>query len=180
MKNTKQVISETFMELSSTKNIDNISVTEICKKAHVSRETFYYHFHDKFDLYVWCYRECLIQMIENNEEKDWQTILEKIITFCREKNIFNHKTLSNKTEEYSQLIYEVLYNFYCERVNKKGESYFYSEQLKVDIHIYLKGSINLISHYFNGEIDLTTKQITQLIVNSMPKTLSKIWVDLCN
>ena len=46
----KQYIIEAYLQLLARKTLDEISVTEIVKRAGISRSTFYLHFEDKFDL----------------------------------------------------------------------------------------------------------------------------------
>ncbi len=45
---TKSAISKAFIELYCQKDISAISLNEICKKAHVSRTTFYRYYDDKY------------------------------------------------------------------------------------------------------------------------------------
>lgn len=52
---TKDQLSHNFLILLKTKGIEEISVSELCKKSDISRETFYYHFQDKYDLISWIY-----------------------------------------------------------------------------------------------------------------------------
>ena len=39
-----------FLQLIQTKNVENISVSEICKKANLNRSTFYANYIDIYDL----------------------------------------------------------------------------------------------------------------------------------
>lgn len=47
---TKIWIADTMKKLLSSKSLDKIRVTEICRAAEIERPTFYYHFQDKYDL----------------------------------------------------------------------------------------------------------------------------------
>lgn len=47
---TKKVIKESLIELLKTKEIHQVTVTDICKKADINRGTFYTHYKDAFDL----------------------------------------------------------------------------------------------------------------------------------
>ena len=49
---TKQVISESFLELLKGKPASRITVTEICSMASINRATFYKHYLDVPDLQV--------------------------------------------------------------------------------------------------------------------------------
>lgn len=47
---TKEVISNSFLELLSEKDIRKITVMDVCKRAQINRGTFYLHFIDIVDL----------------------------------------------------------------------------------------------------------------------------------
>ena len=47
---TESLIFDSFFKLISKKSFDSLSVTDICKSAKISRNAFYAHYTDKFDL----------------------------------------------------------------------------------------------------------------------------------
>ena len=47
---TEHRLAETLKEMMSEMSLDDISVTLLVKKCRVNRQTFYYHFHDIYDL----------------------------------------------------------------------------------------------------------------------------------
>lgn len=47
---TKRALTSTFLELLEDKPLDKITVREIVEECGVSRNTFYYHFHDIYEL----------------------------------------------------------------------------------------------------------------------------------
>ncbi len=47
---TKKAIVATFMDLLNEKPLNKISVTELVKRCGITRNTFYYHFKDIYDL----------------------------------------------------------------------------------------------------------------------------------
>ncbi|MBO5366943.1 MAG: TetR/AcrR family transcriptional regulator C-terminal domain-containing protein [Peptococcaceae bacterium] len=73
-KETKQLIAETFVELSRQKSIDKVTVKDVVEACHVSRQTFYYHFQDLTDVMEWMLCQTTEQMLaeclkaENAEE----------------------------------------------------------------------------------------------------------------
>lgn len=50
---TKALIADTLLTLSKTKNVDQITVTDLVKACDISRQTFYYHFQDITDALEW-------------------------------------------------------------------------------------------------------------------------------
>ena len=47
---TKKVIRDSLIDLLQSKEIHQVTVTDICKKADINRGTFYTHYKDAFDL----------------------------------------------------------------------------------------------------------------------------------
>ena len=47
---TRREIKSKFMELLSEKNFDKITVKELVDACGISRNTFYYHYHDIFEV----------------------------------------------------------------------------------------------------------------------------------
>ena len=52
---TKLWIADKMKSLMEKKSLDKIRVTEICREAQIERQTFYYHFRDKYDLVAWIF-----------------------------------------------------------------------------------------------------------------------------
>ena len=48
---TRRLIKATFLELVQTKPVQKITVTELAKRAEISKGTFYLHYLDIYDLY---------------------------------------------------------------------------------------------------------------------------------
>ncbi|MBR6172449.1 MAG: TetR/AcrR family transcriptional regulator C-terminal domain-containing protein [Eubacterium sp.] len=54
---TKRAIANSLKELSEETAFDKISVGDISARCGINRQTFYYHFQDKYDLLTWIYYE---------------------------------------------------------------------------------------------------------------------------
>ena len=50
---TKRALADALKELLSRRTLDRITVQDVSDAANVSRKTFYYHFHDIYDLMEW-------------------------------------------------------------------------------------------------------------------------------
>ncbi|WP_195986359.1 TetR/AcrR family transcriptional regulator [Clostridium sp. D53t1_180928_C8] len=61
---TKKVIRDSLIDLLQDKDIHQITVTDICKKADINRGTFYTHYKDAFDLLESIEDELFNQIIE--------------------------------------------------------------------------------------------------------------------
>ncbi|KLU61651.1 HTH-type dhaKLM operon transcriptional activator DhaS [Peptococcaceae bacterium CEB3] len=70
---TKKVLAESLKRLMTTKSLNKITVQEIVDECHLNRRTFYYHFHDVYELLGWIYKEEAIAQLQTHDDCDtWQ------------------------------------------------------------------------------------------------------------
>jgi probable dihydroxyacetone kinase regulator len=62
---TKYLIKEALINLCKQQSFHKISVQQIAQKAEVNRQTFYYHFSDKYDLLRWIYKEDALRFLDS-------------------------------------------------------------------------------------------------------------------
>ena len=85
--------------------LDDISVTALTKKCHINRKTFYYHFHDIFDLLTQVF---LDEKIEGTEDtKDINQLMKVIFAYYTKNMKFIDATLDSAGKE---LVQEFFYN----------------------------------------------------------------------
>ena len=53
---TKRAIADSLKEITLYKSFDKITIKDITDKCGINRQTFYYHFVDKYDLLQWIYQ----------------------------------------------------------------------------------------------------------------------------
>ncbi len=70
VRKTKDAIKKALEEVLSEKNFDQITVTEICDKADISRITFYTHYEDKFTMVEEIFSDMLEWATERYYEKE--------------------------------------------------------------------------------------------------------------
>lgn len=101
---TEYRLAEALKNMMSEVPLDSISVTTLAKKCHVNRQTFYYHFHDIYDL---------LTLVFLNEEVPglWEAtnikeMLELIYKYYAKNRAFIDATLNsagkNLVEEFIQ------------------------------------------------------------------------------
>lgn len=62
----KTQIAETFSDLLEREDLDKITVTKLIEECHISRQTFYYHFHDIMEVLEWTFRRAIQELLENS------------------------------------------------------------------------------------------------------------------
>ena len=64
----KSTIADTFSQMLEKEDIDKITVTKLIKECHISRQTFYYHFRDKYDIMHWIFEQQVAAQLPEDEE----------------------------------------------------------------------------------------------------------------
>lgn len=91
---TQGLIYDTFLNMLDRMSFDKITVTSLIKECNISRNTFYYHYEDIYDLLD----DVLISLIKKYDQetakKDLKEVLKSMLYDCRENgtkvyNIFN-------------------------------------------------------------------------------------------
>lgn len=54
---TKKLFAETIQDMMRTTEVDKIRVKDLCERCGTDRQTFYYHFHDKYELIAWIFAQ---------------------------------------------------------------------------------------------------------------------------
>ena len=73
-KSTKEVIKKALYELLQTKQLDEITVTELVEKCGISRQAFYYHFSDLYAVVDWILQEKLEGLNQLSISQWWDMI----------------------------------------------------------------------------------------------------------
>lgn len=95
---TKWMFANAILELIKTKELSKIRITELCDYCNTDRQTFYYHFKDKYDLIAWIYQNDLndsFLQYGNVFCKD-QTLL--LLNLIKEKQYFYHRAFADDNQ----------------------------------------------------------------------------------
>ncbi|MGM9645139.1 MAG: TetR/AcrR family transcriptional regulator [Eubacteriales bacterium] len=126
IKKSKLALKQSLIALLDTRPFDDLTVTEICKKADISRITFYAHYEDKYQLVEDIFED-LIRLAtadfgnlqrENNPEgdakKSYCNLLECILNLYEN----NSRFLSKATREKNPYLYYSFNNHVFRRIAK--------------------------------------------------------------
>lgn len=68
MNGTKGKMAEAFKELMCKKSFQKITISDIAKESAMTRENFYYHFRDKYDIMHWIFEQEIVEKLPSEEE----------------------------------------------------------------------------------------------------------------
>lgn len=97
---TKRAIAAALMELCVEKSFSKISVQDITKQVGLNRQTFYYHFSDKYDLLAWVYHQNALHFLEVPELDltNWEEQALKMLKAMKESKLFYENTVQSDSD----------------------------------------------------------------------------------
>lgn len=102
---TKKALAQAIKELMKKKDLQKISVADIVENCGINRQTFYYHFKDKFDLVNWIYySEVASAITQGRTYEDWSGAVLDVLNIMKNEQSFYTNALNvtgqNAFQEY--------------------------------------------------------------------------------
>ncbi|MCB5951402.1 TetR/AcrR family transcriptional regulator [Enterococcus sp. BWT-B8] len=123
---TKKAIARSLIELCETKLFSKISVQDITKQAGLNRQTFYYHFTDKYDLLRWIYQEEAFIYLDTKDVNigNWEEQSLKMLRAIQSNKDFYYNTVSSYSEvmmtDFSEITKKLFISLF-EQMDTEGE-----------------------------------------------------------
>ena len=165
-KKTRNLIKKTFAELmNEKKELDKITVTELVKRADITRSTFYTHYDDIYEV-VNDYQLETIDLLVSDDKI--LNSIQDIYHYFDE--IFNY--LEKNEDIYKMLLVSNGSLIFLEQLKKlAGEKIYHAMKniiknnpcLELDVDFYMNGVISELIKYFRDQSDYS---LDELLVNS--------------
>ncbi len=92
---TKLALANSLKALMAKKSFERISVGDISKDCRLTRQTFYYHFQDKYDLMNWIYYTETVRCMSGDDAPGhWTERLTRLCRYMRENKTFYRNALA--------------------------------------------------------------------------------------
>lgn len=174
-KKTRKLIMQTFAELiNEKKEISKITVTELVKRAGITRSTFYTHYDSIYEVgddYQFETIELLISddNVLNSVNDIYKYFDDIIICLKKNENIYKMLLASNDSlyflEKLKRLSTQKIY-YTLKNANTNNDEY-----LELSVTFFMNGIIDELFKYFRGQSDYN---LDELLVN-MKKWFEKMF-----
>lgn len=160
-KKTRELIKKNFAELiNEKKELSKVTVTELVKRAGITRSTFYTHYEDIYDV-VNDYQLETIELLVSDDIS--LTSTEDIYKYF--DKIFD--SLNKNEEIYKMLLAANGSIIFLENLKKlAGKKIYYAMQnltsnkyLELDVDFFMNGVITELIKYFRNQSDYTSEEI---------------------
>ncbi len=92
--NTKLKLAKTLKELMNEKPLRKITVQDIMTRSHMTRQSFYYHFQDIYDVVEWICQHELIDQMDYHEDDTFESWMTRFIITINDDRNFYRKILN--------------------------------------------------------------------------------------
>ncbi|GIP30100.1 TetR family transcriptional regulator [Paenibacillus sp. J23TS9] len=109
---TKRAIAASLKELTAIYPLSKISVKQIVDHCGLNRQTFYYHFKDKFDLVNWIYYTEAVESISDcSDYERWTDGISRILSYLGDNRIFYINALNTPGQNaFGGYLFEATHN----------------------------------------------------------------------
>lgn len=147
MQQDKQKYADALIRLLQKKTLGEITVKDIAAECGVTRQAFYYHFSDIYDLVEWIYIDAAQKALSGHTDiDDWEVGFLMVLRWTRENSVIVENTLRSVTREYVEtFLNRVLAEYMSPLVARQAEGMLVTEDQKKFIARFYTLSLNSIS-----------------------------------
>jgi probable dihydroxyacetone kinase regulator len=165
---TKKAIAAGIKELTKKKSFDKVTVSDITEICGLNRQTFYYHFQDKFELVDWIYYNEIISTIINDLSYDnWDEKVMQMLTKMKSEDYFYINTLKASVEnEFREYLFRVTAELFCDIIGRIAANADMSEeQIKFIADFYAFGIVGIIISWVQHGMKEAPEYVTTQLKN---------------
>ena len=172
-RSTKELLIESFLELSAKYPFDKISVTDIINNCGVSRKSFYNTFQDKYDLVEYIHAKSL-ENLQNQFINESPFLMAQNMVEYYKEHIAVYKSLSrSKHESIFQTIYRTSYNLTIKYILHKSNLKELPKDEAEVVSLHVHGIVTKMIEWINSPQSADVKDIAKYIVFSEPVCMQK-------
>ena len=180
---TRKAIMAAFVTLLNEKPLDKITIKDIVEECGINRNTFYYHFEDKYDLVNWYFQSGITRfLVELSAYSSWNALLAALETYFLENKVFYCNALAyNGQNSLQQYMFDYLRSIFeqnarelnpdasAEETRKIGQ-FFAGAMMGILIPWVLSGmKNNALSNVSELSIPVFNREIMQKLLRGDPQ-----------
>ena len=174
MKNEETLLlfAKAIKSLIKTQPLDKITVTDIVFQSGKTRQTFYRHFQDKYDLVNWYFEKLVLKSFEEMRQGgSLQEALNLKFAFIEQEHAFFKEAF--KSNDYNNLIHYdfcCIYDFYKKFIYKKTGKDL-SKDIDFLLNMYCRGSVDMTVDWVLNDMPIKKEEIVQYLMDAIPDKL---------
>lgn len=160
---TKRAIAEALKQVCREKPFDKISISDITAVCGLNRQTFYYHFQDKYELLSWIYyNENFARIADDITLENWDQKIFELLQNMRSEKTFYINTMKEQEHTFESYLFEMAKALFSEAIFKLDEKGKLTEEERdFDAEFYAYGICGIIIDWVRKGMRLEPKLVAQ-------------------
>lgn len=168
---TKLLFAQKLEEMLNTIPMDKIRIVDLCKRCNTIPQTFYYHFHDKYELVAWVFLYDF-STIYGDKKPDYS--VESIIRNLKQmeqRKLFYQKTYTDHSQN---SINQYIQKFNIASAKTAIESYYQTkltsaQENEIKYHSY--GTMGLFQEWLTNQSSISLTELAKFQYAHTPEFL---------
>ncbi|MFC6323776.1 TetR/AcrR family transcriptional regulator [Companilactobacillus baiquanensis] len=166
MNTTKASLANALMNILKTKPFNKITVRNVVDECGLTRQTFYNHFGDMYELVEWTCLQAIKESLQDNCDYDhWQKGLYKLMLAIKKNSLLvNNMQRSDNRDILVRYIYKIINNYVTTVVEKQSYGLNISSEDKgLVAHFYSLAFIAIIVEWIKNDMRADPKEVSEKI-----------------
>lgn len=162
---TQKAMAQALTDLLQTRTLDKITIRDITDACGLTRNTFYYHFHDVYELLGWLFEEKTREIMERyQKESDWEGGLEETLNYLYEnRQMMMHIHESISYDLLFRFVNDVMYHHAEVIVTQQVRGQECSEQaIRITASLYMNAAVGDVLGWVRSGMDRTPEHMAQV------------------
>ncbi|MQS76783.1 TetR/AcrR family transcriptional regulator C-terminal domain-containing protein [Companilactobacillus halodurans] len=170
---TKLLFAKKFEEMLQTTPLDKLRVVDLCKECNTIPQTFYYHFHDKYELVAWIFiNDFSLTYLKMGSKYSIESIIENLQQMEEHKLFYQKTYLGNYQNSINQYIqdFNIKTALAAIKANTPEKEVSTEQVLAIKYHSY--GMMGLFKEWLQDSKQVTIPQLAKFQYSHTPKFLT--------
>lgn len=172
MPQTKMALGNALKKLTHEKPFERISVSDITAKCNLNRQTFYYHFQDKYECLEWVYlHDCLEPITHGINSENWEKRVESMLMIMSKDKEFYMRTIHASPKSFIVPFFEISKKLFHHAIHTLDEEDWVDDAEEEFISEFLaQGSVGVITSWVDKGMKISP--------NDLSRRLKKMEMDM--
>lgn len=185
MTQTKRILAELLQEMLQTKSLEKITVKQLVDACHINRQTFYYHFHDIYELVEYMFWMELDKIFKNPIDFDdtieshlWEKTYYTILyAMTQHKTIIMNVFHSIDKQHLEDILYNLARNIIIRFLDDESKEAPINEEDKIFIadfykYAFVGVTLDWVNHFMRVSPETVVIRVSYLVGEGIKNTLN--------
>ena len=173
---TKQLFANTLEDMMRTTPLQKIRVKDLCGKCGAERQSFYYHFKDKYDLTAWIFMQDYQSSLLGENDLYNEEHVVRILQKMKDKGAFYKTAFADQSQNaVQQYIVEYFTKLGEDRIIQGLGEDAMTTEARFAVRSHSFACLGHTVEWLNGKSDYTPEEFARLQYQFMPDILKRAY-----